>query len=186
MDPYIHSKENIMRPAPTQSLLIALALIAAHPIAHATNTPTMCAKGDDAAFSCMLAKGDKTVSICAKNRNSFYYAYGKVGTKPDMVWPSGDATSSGMTRTHLMFAGSTGGYAFAFTNEGFKYVVYSIGGTQFEDGGIIVTKGVDAAPVKSTRCKAGTITESDSEALIDASLKLPKDPAIDQNGLPKH
>lgn len=147
----------------------------------------MCTKGDQVAFSCPLAKGGKTVSICAKSTNSkdFYYAYGKPGAKADMVWPAEGATNAGMTRTHLVYMGPTGGYAFAFTNEGFKYVVYSIEGTGFKDGGVIVVKGDERTPVKDTACREGAITDAENESLIDAGLKLPEDPSISQNGLPR-
>jgi hypothetical protein len=156
-------------------------------MAHAAQAPSMCNKGDSIAFSCPLAKGGKTVSICARAGSSkdFYYAYGKPGSAADMVWPTEGASNAGMTRTHLVYMGPTGGYAFAFTNEGFKYIVYSIEGTQFKDGGVIVVKGDEHTPIKDTSCREGAISDSGDHSLIDAALKLPEDPSISQTGLPR-
>lgn len=167
--------------------MAGLVLLTTLPAANAAQAPSMCTKGDQVAFSCPLAKGGKMVSICAKanSADAFYYAYGKAGSKPDMVWPADGATNAGMTRTHLSYAGATGGYAFAFSNEGFKYVVYSIEGTQIRDGGVIVVKGNERKPIKDSSCKERAITDSENESLIDASLKLPEDPSIGQTGLPR-
>ncbi|QWT22465.1 hypothetical protein KPL74_10810 [Bacillus sp. NP157] len=168
-------------------LLAAIALALPATPALAAPAATMCGAGDKPVLSCPLASGGKTVSVCAAANNRFYYAYGKPGAKADMTWPADGANADGLTRTHLGFAGNNGGYAFAFTNAGFKYVVYATSGSRgAQDGGIIVLHGDDAKPVKNTRCQAGAITESDDDALLDATLKLPKDPTIQQHGLPPH
>jgi hypothetical protein len=52
------------------------------------------------------------------------------------------------TRTHLTFAGNTGGYAYAFKNDSFKYVVYSVAGSNnVQEGGLVVLKDGEAKPV---------------------------------------
>ncbi|MGF6492877.1 hypothetical protein ABIE56_001034 [Luteibacter sp. 621] len=160
-------------------------LLAAVPAAQAASAPSMCHRGDEAMMSCPLAKGGKTVSMCAKADKTFYYAYGKAGVKPDMVWPTDDAPSTGLTFTHLMYAGATGGNAFAFSNDGSKYVVYAISGTGFEDGGVIVRKDGQKKPVKESGCADGSKTESDKSELYDAARALPEDPDIAAHGLPR-
>jgi hypothetical protein len=135
----------------------------------------MCHRGDEAMVSCPLAKGGKTVSMCARADKTFYYAYGKAGAKPDMVWPTEGTPSTGLTFTHLMYAGATGGNAFAFSNDGYKY----------EDGGVIVRKDGQKKPVKESGCADGSKTESDKSELYDAARALPEDPDIAAHGLPR-
>lgn len=153
--------------------------------------PTMCAKGDQPVFSCPLAGGTKTVSICATGdvahgAGRFYYAYGRDSSKPELKYPA-DAGQAEFTRTHLSFAGNTGGYAYAFTNAGFKYVVYSVSGSNnLQDGGLVVLKDGQAKPVKQSSCQAGKVTDTDEDALIDATLKWKSDPAIEKNGVSVH
>ncbi|UPG91582.1 hypothetical protein L2Y96_07370 [Luteibacter aegosomaticola] len=166
--------------------LAGFALLAALPVAHAATAPSMCAKGDEAVLSCPLAKGGKTVSICAKSDNTFYYAYGKPGAKPDMSWPADGAQATGLTRTHLMFGGATGGNAYAFENNGYKYIVYSISGTQLEDGGVIVTKDGQSKPIKDSKCAAGAKTQTDNADVRKAARSLPEDPDLSNHGLPSN
>lgn len=158
-------------------------LVAATPAASAAH-PTMCAAGDKPAFSCPLAKGGKTVSVCAKADNSFYYAYGKPGTKADMTWPADGAPATGLTFTHLFFFGATGGNAFAFQNNGYKYIVYSVSGTQFEDGGVVVTKDGERTPVKDTHCADDGKSKTEAYEVFDVARKLPEDKDIADHGVP--
>lgn len=157
----------------------------------ATSTPTMCATGDQPVFSCPLADGSKTVSICAAGdvthgSGGFYYAYGRAGAKPELTYPSGGDVAA-FTRTHLMFGGNTGGYAYAFTKAGFKYIVYSVSGADKpQDGGLVVTKDGQAKPLKQSTCKAGKVTETEDDSLIDATLKWKIDPVIEKTGVPRH
>jgi hypothetical protein len=174
----------------TLLLLIAMAPFAAN-AGVATPAPTMCAKGDQPVFSCPLAGGGKTVSICAAGdvahgAGRFYYGYGKAGAKPELTYPaSGEAAA--FTRTHLMFGGNSGGYAYAFTNAGFKYVVYSVSGANnLQGGGLTVIKDGQAKPLKQSTCQAGKMTDTEDDALIDATLKWKSDPAIEKNGVPGH
>lgn len=168
-------------------LVAATALVPA--IALARTTPaSMCGKNDQVVFSCPLAGSTKTVSMCAAGdvahgTGRFYYAYGREG-KPELTYPAAGGEGE-FTRTHLTFAGNTGGYAYAFTNAGFKYIVYSVSGANsLQDGGLVVLKDGQAKPVKQSTCQAGKVTDTDDDALIDATLKWKSDPAIDKNGIP--
>jgi len=170
---------------------VALALLLPCVGYAAAPAPTMCAKPDQPIFSCSLKGTQKTVSICAagdvaKGSASFYYAYGSNSAKPELFYPArGAQVADPFTRTHLMFAGNTGGYAYAFVNGGFKYVVYAISGSDDqEDDGLIVMKDGEKKALKRTACEAGTITDSDNADIVRATLKWKKDPSIDQNGLP--
>ena len=152
-----------------------------------TTSPSMCEKSDKVVFSCPLAGGTKTVSMCAAGdvahgAGRFYYAYGRPG-KAELTYPAAGG-EGGFTRTHLTFAGNTGGYAYAFTNAGFKYVVYSVSGSNnLQDGGLVVLKDGQAKPVKQSTCQEGKVTDTDEDALIEATLKWKSDPAIERNGI---
>lgn len=176
--------------SPTRSALLLAALAASSTSAvGAAPSATMCAKGDQAAFSCPLSGGTKTVSLCAAGdvahgSGRFYYAYGRDAAKPELMYPAQGATG-GFTRSHLTFGGNSGGYAYAFTNAGFKYVVYSISGSNgLQDGGLVVQKDGQEKPVKQVTCQAGKVTDTDDEALIDATLKWKSDATIEKNGVP--
>ncbi|MDQ0010319.1 hypothetical protein J2T07_002509 [Luteibacter jiangsuensis] len=176
---------------PAAKALLAIAATAILPAtALATTAPaTMCGKSDQVVFSCPLAGSTKTVSMCAAGDvahgdGRFYYAYGRDAAKPEMTYPAMGREGE-FTRTHLTFAGNTGGYAYAFTNAGFKYVVYSVSGSNnLQDGGLVVLKDGQAKPVKQSTCQAGKVTDTDEDALIDATLKWKSDPAIEKNGIP--
>jgi hypothetical protein len=151
---------------------------------------TMCAKPDDVVFSCPLDKSKKIVSMCVANgatssKGRFYYAYGHDGA-PELVYPaSGQPSDGAFTRTHLGFAGNTGGYAYGFNNKGFKYTVYSISGeSNLQRGGVIVQRASDSKVVAKMSCQAGKITETESDPIIDATLTWKSDGSIESKGLP--
>ena len=87
--------------SPTRSALLLAALAASSTSAvGAAPSATMCAKGDQAAFSCPLSGGTKTVSLCAAGdvahgSGRFYYAYGRDAAKPELVYPAQGATGAG-------------------------------------------------------------------------------------------
>lgn len=152
--------------------------------------PSMCVKTDQIVFSCALDGGKKVVSICASgdvanDKGRFYYAYGHDVAHPELTYPANNTTPADFTRTHLSFAGNTGGYAYAFGRPGFKYVVYAISGSnEMTNDGLLVLKSDESKPVKHARCDAGTITDTDDSMLLHATLKWKIDPTIDAHGLP--
>lgn len=172
--------------SPGLLLLAAIAILPATSLA--ASPPTMCAKGDRPLFSCPLSGSKKTVSICLsgsadQGQGHYYYAYGNAGGRPDLTYPA-DGSEGEFTRTHLMFGGATGGYAYGFTNGGFKYIVYSISGTQLENQGLLVMKEGEKKPVKEATCQPGHVTQPDDRSIADPPLKWKPDPEIDGHGLP--
>lgn len=153
---------------------------------------SMCTKADAVVFSCPLGNGKKTVSMCASGdvaggKGRFYYAYGHDGA-PELVYPANGQPSEGaFTRTHLGFAGNTGGYAYGFSNKGYKYTVYSIAGERnLQSAGVIVQNASGGKVVAKMQCQAGKVTETESDPVIDATLKWKSDSRIESNGLPTH
>lgn len=149
-----------------------------------------CDAGDEVVFSCPLAAGSKIASMCASKSAAgvepgFYYAFGRPGA-PELRFPaSGHADNAAFSRTHLGFAGNTGGYAYSFANAGYQYIVYSVSGAKSSrDGGVIVQPLAGAKAATRLRCRASAIVETSDDALIDATLRLKKDPKIQASGLP--
>ncbi|GAA0242899.1 hypothetical protein [Rhodanobacter caeni] len=152
---------------------------------------TTCAAGDQVVFSCPLAKGTKIASVCATQGKSgaattFYYAFGHAGAAEFRFPAPGHGDKATFSRTHLGFAGNTGGYAYSFANAGYKYIVYAISGEgSSRDGGVIVQPLDHSKPATKLACRATAITETSDDQLIDTTLELKKDPQIESSGLPE-
>jgi hypothetical protein len=151
---------------------------------------SMCAKATNIVFSCPLAHSQKIVSICASDdvedgKARFYYAYGRPGA-PELTYPNdGPSQDGAFTRTHLVFGSNTGGYAYGFTNNGYKYTVYSISGERdLQSGGVIVQRTGSSKALTKMDCQVGRITETNNDAIIDATLRWKSDGAIEASGLP--
>ena len=83
-----------------------------------------------------------------------------------------------------MFGGSSGGYAYAFTNAGFKYVVYSVSAANnLQHGGLTVIQDGQAKSLKQSVCQADKVTDTEDDALIETTLKWKGDPAIEKTGI---
>jgi hypothetical protein len=150
----------------------------------------MCNKGDEVVFSCPLGDGSKTASMCvggdvATGKGRFYYAFGKPGAD-ELLYPRGDRMpDDAFTRTRLALAGNRGGYAYAFVNNGYKYVVYAVSGDRSQqDAGVIIQRTGERNVVAKLQCQAGKITETDDDAVIEATLKWKPDSLIEADGLP--
>lgn len=152
--------------------------------------PSMCGAGDKVVFSCPLANSTKIASLCATQSQAgaeptFYYAFGRTGAAELRFPAAGRADNAAFSRTHLGFAGNTGGYAYSFANAGYKYIVYSISGTgALREGGVIVQPSTSTKPATRLTCHSAAITETSDDALIDATLRLKQDPRIESSGLP--
>lgn len=152
-------------------------------------TGTLCAARESVLFSCAVAAG-KHVSLCASqdagtDRGYVYYAYGSPA-KPELVFPAGKHPPTEFRRTHLMFAGATGGYAYSFENSGYRYIVYSVSGSErLEDQGVLVTRGNPREAISSLPCRSGSVVEDDNVELLDLTLGWPADTDLEQHGLPE-
>ncbi len=86
----------------------------------------------------------------------------------------------------LGFAGSTGGYAYAFEESGTKRILYSISGDEgLEEQGFIVIHGDTSAPVAPRHCVSGTFRESDDISVSGMTSHWPEDASIARHGLPR-
>lgn len=150
---------------------------------------SMCAAQEAVVFSCETTKG-KRVSLCASrdvsaDQGYLYYAYGLPG-KAELVFPGEKRPPADFKRTHLTFAGSTGGFAYSFENGDYRYIVYSVSGAEgLEDQGVLVTKGETRNAISALSCSKGSVIEDDDSALLDLTLTWPADLDLEQHGLPK-
>jgi hypothetical protein len=159
----------------------------------AANSPqyvkgSLCTQPDQVVLSCPLAKNGKIVSVCAAGNTSphtFYYAFGKPQAI-EMRYLSDPATSTdSLFRSHLMFAGDTGGYAYSFVNNGIKYIIYTISGRYgFERSGVIVQKQGSLRALANMECSKGKVNETLNDSLFDETTKLKGDRDLEDHGLP--
>ncbi|HEY9130143.1 MAG TPA: hypothetical protein VIM98_00185 [Dyella sp.] len=148
----------------------------------AADAPHLCGATDKVVFSCPLAGGKKTVSLCAGTDGAIRYAFGQPG-KIELTHPS-EAQDAPLSRTHLSFGGASGGAAYAFDKGGYQYIVYSISGTGMDRGGVVVRRDGEVKAARDMQCQAGKITNTSDEQVIDQTLKLKSDPEIQSHGLP--
>lgn len=150
------------------------------------NADSLCAKADKIVFSCPLAESSKIVSLCAAGnaeRYQFYYVFGRPHA-PEMTYPAkGQDSTRAFAKSHLMYAGATGGYTYSFINQGYKYILYAVSGTGFDDGGILIQRAGEQTALKDMKCQPKKITESDDD-LLKATQKWKIDPDLNSHGLP--
>lgn len=129
------------------------------------NTGSTCNRSDQVVFSCPPGDGSKMVSMCdggdaASGHRRFYYAYGRPGS-PELTYPSPNQVNGEFTRTRLGLTGNRGGYAYAFTDSGYKYVVYATAGERKgPDGGVIVQRVGQPRAVAKMTCQSGKVPEA--------------------------
>jgi hypothetical protein len=151
---------------------------------------SLCQRQETIIYSCRIRSSGKLASLCAPSdftsspRRGVYYVFGK----PDAVemrYPNGTSASGGkFNQAHLVFAGATGGYAYSFVKDGFKYLLYSISGTGVEDQGVIVAKVGEIVPVVELPCAPDSMVESDLR-VFDAAATWPEDADVAGHGLPR-
>jgi hypothetical protein len=160
--------------------------------AQVASAGSMCRPDDVVLFSCPTKNKQKDISMCAskgptQDGRRYYYAYGRSADVPEMTYPSPhDATAPAQlfTRTFLTYAGGTGGYAYSFSRQGYKYIVYSISGTDINKAGVEVQKLDNGKIVADIKCQPGKVVDAADENLIRETLKWPVDTDIDGHGVP--
>ena len=167
----------------------ALGLVCFHASAQKTQSPNLCSASEEPVFSCTL-KGParKIVSLCAsaasaqQGERSFHYLYGRP-SKIELRYPASGNGSDAFTFTRLRFAGATGGYAHTFSNGGYKYILYSVEGTGFEESGLLVQREGSLHAKREMHCSPTTlITVTNNELWKDAVSKWKVDADIEAHG----
>jgi hypothetical protein len=148
---------------------------------------SLCSAPDLVVFSCPLEKNAKIVSICAAGNAAsrhFYYAFGEPHAI-EMTYPSdGEDSTKAFEQAHLLFPGSTGGYAYSFTKQNYKYILYSISGTGFDIAGIKVQHLGDVRALSDMKCQPGKLTENNDANLKNSIDEWTHDRDIELHGMP--
>jgi len=113
------------------------------------------------------------------------YVYG-TPSKIELRYPDSPVPpSTAFKRTHLVYAGPTGAFAYSFSRAGVEYVLYSISGAQgFQRQGILAYIPGAPAPLANLRCEADSVVESEDPALTDLTLGWPENEQLAEHGLP--
>ena len=166
---------------------------AASPSEPPTKTQTLCAANEEPVFACTLqGRRRKMVALCAAPVQGsaqedktwrFRYLFGRPG-QIELSYPASGAGSSAdaFTFTRLIYAGDTGGYARTFTNEGYRYILYSVSGRDVERAGLLVQREGQMRALRDMECVQSTFTTTQNSALSPIRWKV--DPDIDAHGLP--
>lgn len=163
----------------------------ARPVAQARmGVGTLCRNGEMALFSCGLASSRKVASLCASKGLSaehghVYYAFG-TPTKVELHYPQDLESWRGLfQRTHLVYAGPTGAFAYSFMHAGVEYVLYSISGANgLERQGVLAYRPGAPTPLVDLKCAEGALVEPQDPGLTDFTLTWPENPALAEHGLP--
>jgi hypothetical protein len=157
-----------------------------------TNTApaTLCRSNEVALFSCSIKESAKLASLCVSTdlsakRGYAYYAFG-THKKVELRYPERPASPLKVfQRTHLVYAGPTGAFAYSFLRSDVQYVLYSISGPEnFESQGVLAYRVGASAPLANLKCKPGSVVETEDPALTDFILTWPENAELAEHGLP--
>lgn len=157
-----------------------------------TQKSTLCAANEEPLFSCTLqGRSRKMVALCvspasAQGERNVHYLYGRP-SEIELRFPSiSNSDGKGaFTFTRLRYAGATGGYAHTFINDGYKYIVYSIEGTGFEESGLMVQRQGALRTTREMHCRSSTLLKlKNNDLWNDTVSKWSVDADIDAHGLP--
>lgn len=170
----------------------ALGLVCFHAFAQnartQTQAPSLCAANEEPVFSCTLQGASrKIVSLCAspastQGKGRFRYLYGRP-SRIELRYPASGNSHEVFTFTRLFYAGGTFGYAHSFRNEGYKYILYSIEGTNNRSGLLVQREGQLRA-AREMACRPSTLVETKDTELLRITSEWKADADIEAHGLP--
>lgn len=153
------------------------------------SSATLCAPEEHTVFSCRIADREVLASLCTSpdvgaDSGYMYYAYGATG-RLELTYPMQKAPPApNFARTHLAFAGGTGGYAYSFTIAGTKHILYSISGAAGTEEQGVLTLEETGRLQAALRCAPDSLVENDAEVLRPLMHFLAPDESIELHGLP--
>ena len=170
----------------------ALGLVCLHAFAQnartQTQVPSLCAANEEPVFSCTLqGSSRKMVSLCAspastQGERRFRYLYGRP-SRIELTYPASGNSHEAFTFTRLSYAGGTFGYAHSLSNEGYKYILYSIEGANNRSGLLVQREGQLRA-VREMACQPSTLVETKDTELVRITSEWKVDADIEAHGLP--
>ncbi|MGJ7493422.1 hypothetical protein [Variovorax sp. ZT4R33] len=166
----------------------ALGLVCPHAFSQNAQAPSLCAANEEPVFSCTLqGPSRKMISLCAspasaQGERSFHYLYGR-HSKIELEYPASGNGNEAFTFTRLFYAGGTFGYAHSLSNEGYRYILYSIEGTN-NRAGLLVQRDGQLRAVRDMACRPSTLVEAKDTELVRITSEWKADPDIEAHGLP--
>jgi hypothetical protein len=144
---------------------------------------THCLEAEQVVFSCKLQHN--VASICATSAGEgIRYLMGPAGAPELLLDTSGAEPAGVLRRSHLAFAGSTGGYAYSFVRNATKFIVYAISGDgDLQEAGVVTHPLHSPNQARHLGCEGGSLVETDDIRLIKRTLSLPEDPDL-KRGVP--
>jgi hypothetical protein len=153
-----------------------------------TQPASLCATNEETVFSCTLqGSSRKMASFCAlpasaQGERRFRYLYGRP-SKIELRYPASGSSHGAFTFTRLFYAGGTFGYAHSLSSEGYKYILYSIEGTNNRSGLLIQREGQLRA-AREMACRPSTLAETKNTDLVRMTSEWKPDADIEAHGLP--
>ncbi|MDR6885995.1 MULTISPECIES: hypothetical protein [Variovorax] len=153
-----------------------------------TQAPSLCVANEKPVFSCTLQGfSRKIVSLCAspastQGERRFQYLYGRP-SRIELRYPASSNSHEAFTFTRLFYAGGTFGYAQSFRNEGYKYILYSIEGTNTRSG-LLVQRDGQLRAAREMVCRPSTLVETKDTELVRITSEWKADADIEAHGLP--
>lgn len=155
-------------------------------IAHAQGVASVaCEAGERVVFSCELQENGQVMSLCLAEAGAARFLLSDRAGAPVFEYPNARGSSTDFRRTHLTFAGDTGGFAYSFVHDETKHIIYSVSGRGFEDHGLLRIE-TDAKVARVQHCRPGTLVDGDDEGVVSATLRWPEDEMLGRTGLPVH
>ena len=172
---------------PKRPLAMALILVMVPGLAAAATPPSLCAAGEQVAFSCPIAGSRKTVSLCLQPGSSgppaARYVFG-TASHPELIYPAGGAGQANFRSSHLSYAGATGGNAYSFVNGDVKYIVFQVSGTGLDDAGVLVQHVGQVRASAELDCRANTAARALNGDAFNRMKAWKPDPDLDGHSLP--
>ncbi|AXK73382.1 hypothetical protein DWG18_14570 [Lysobacter sp. TY2-98] len=143
-----------------------------------------CASDEELLFGCTIAASGKSVSLCstAKTAATTRYRFGTPSNvELEQVSSAGDTPT--FSRTPLMFAGDTGGYAYSFQREGTTYALYSVAGRDDLARSGIAILNADGGKIADLQCAPDSLRETESLDILRATRQWPTDAKVQKASL---
>ncbi|WP_133501048.1 hypothetical protein [Cognatilysobacter terrigena] len=143
-----------------------------------------CAEGEELLFGCTIASSGKSVTLCSTARTAAATRY-RFGTssRVELEQVGSTAGTPTFSRTPLMFAGDTGGYAYSFQHEGTTYALYSVSGRDDIARAGIAVINAEGKKVADLKCEPDSLRETESLDMLRATQQWPSDPKVDRASL---
>src|SRR5262249_22100662 len=135
------------RPDLSRYALLLLPIMTLHTgeVTAASKAVSQCSTQEKVIFSCPTSR-TKVVSVCSSpslttTSGTLQYRFGLAGQKPEFVFPQSQEHPRKYFQSGTMMYSGGGGAYLEFSNNDFKYVIFTGIGKGWEKEGVVVSKG---------------------------------------------